>query len=288
MSKLPKKTKYKVTMSTAESSDLAATESPNTTARSNGNTTEYCSYNSTVVEYNCTFIAKYTGHFGHPLMATSALLSVIFNAIIILIIFRSMQQKRTQAQLHLVGLAFSDITVSLIYIFGATLSWTCDPCAVDVQDGIEINVSGGFRMGRDVNSHVPYGINHSYGVEEHDKIYVNGTIASSPSCYKAWVCTRVFDVFFTIVVLSLTTNRATTLYITMARAMAVASVKTALVVQRKSTRRVWIELILSSCIGGILINVAIIGMVYHIGIQKGPLTDQPTNQPTSKAGYRVA
>ena len=63
---------------------------------------------------------------GHPLLASLSFLSVFFNSFIIFVIAQMMRQKQTQAQMHLLLLAFSDISVGLAYIFGAMWSWSHD------------------------------------------------------------------------------------------------------------------------------------------------------------------
>ena len=81
-------------------------------------------------DWNCTDIQATVDHYGHPFCASISITGVIFNLVVIFVIRQSMLMtgRRTQAQIHLLALAFSDIGVGVAYVSRAIFSWMCDFC----------------------------------------------------------------------------------------------------------------------------------------------------------------
>ena len=69
--------------------------------------------------------------FTHPLFVSFSFSSLILNLLVILVIREAMKARRTHAQLQLLCLSFSDISVGVAYVWDFVLSSVCDiskPC----------------------------------------------------------------------------------------------------------------------------------------------------------------
>ena len=86
---------------------------------------------------NCTAFADV---FALPSMALVSFASILLNLLVVFVFSRDIRRRKrrwrsTQAQVHLLCLAFSDISVGLSFVWGAILGLTCDsvtespPCA---------------------------------------------------------------------------------------------------------------------------------------------------------------
>ena len=103
-----------------------------THATVNNQTDAPCAYNwGNPLPGNCTIHRVTFRHFGHPVCAAISILGLFLNIIVVLVIHKSMTigKRRTQAQIHLLVLGYSDLAVCAATICWAVFSWACDPCA---------------------------------------------------------------------------------------------------------------------------------------------------------------
>ena len=86
--------------------------------------------------YNQTRLCEWLAVFRHWSMATMSFSAIDFNLIIVVVIWRIMkQQRQTQAQIHLLFLAFSDLSVAIVFIAAATWSWIDPDCTGMYKEG---------------------------------------------------------------------------------------------------------------------------------------------------------
>ena len=78
--------------------------------------------------YNKSRSCDFLSNFRHGATASMSFASIIFNAVVIHILWRIMKQRQTQAQIHLLFLAFSDLFVAIFFVCAAIWSWTNPTC----------------------------------------------------------------------------------------------------------------------------------------------------------------
>ena len=83
---------------------------------------------------NCTIIQSAAALYGDPLCASISIVGVFLNVLVVLVIRESMNRRRTAAQIHLVALAISDITVGASAFSAAILSWSCNFCRLPCEN----------------------------------------------------------------------------------------------------------------------------------------------------------
>ena len=66
--------------------------------------------------------------FGHPATICCAIIGIFLNVVVIIVICHAMKQRQTQAQIHLLTLAFSDLAYVICCSNLAIVSWSCDAC----------------------------------------------------------------------------------------------------------------------------------------------------------------
>ena len=98
-----------------------------------GNTTENkteqpCQYKDQGHVIDCKTIQREAQLWGSPVILVTAITGLILNIVVIVILIKMMKRRQTQAQIHLLALAFSDVSVCLFYPLMAVWSKTCDPC----------------------------------------------------------------------------------------------------------------------------------------------------------------
>ena len=84
----------------------------------------------------CNLFQAVSEAFGRPVCASISIIGIIFNVITVFVIRRSVRRRRTQAQIHLLTLAFSDISVGIAAMLFAALGWSCDLCLPCSQQGV--------------------------------------------------------------------------------------------------------------------------------------------------------
>ena len=76
----------------------------------------------------CDYVQTGLDSFGHPVSVSFAFLGILLNVLVIGVILHAMKLRQTQAQIHLLALAFSDLAFVVSCLFLAVVSWFCDPC----------------------------------------------------------------------------------------------------------------------------------------------------------------
>ena len=167
--------------------------------------------------WNCSLVQAHVNHFRNPLIACISVAGLLLNLLVIFVIRESMNQRRTQAQIHLMALAISDLTHCAAYVAFATLSRTCDFCPLQSTQ------------------------NHTQGEGNREETGVGGARGmgrggASSACF-TWFNAVVF-----LWLLSGSINRSMTLYISFIRAQSVKNGANAQISRNKAPSRIWIEL----------------------------------------------
>ena len=89
---------------------------------------EHCFETFFNVTVNCTKVKSGMAIYGKPIAVALSFLSLLSNLLVVLVIRRMMRKQRSQAQIHLLCLAFSDLGVGIAFAWGAISCWTCNPC----------------------------------------------------------------------------------------------------------------------------------------------------------------
>ena len=76
---------------------------------------------------NCSFQQSMES-LRHPLPISIATLGIFANILVILVIRHTMHRRQTQAQIHLMALAFCDIAVTSLALYFVPISWKCNLC----------------------------------------------------------------------------------------------------------------------------------------------------------------
>ena len=83
----------------------------------------------------CEFFQAIIKGCSHPIHTFISTIGIILNIIVVVVIRRSMTRRQTQAQIHLLTLAVSDITLGIAAVCEGALGWTCDLCLPCGQGG---------------------------------------------------------------------------------------------------------------------------------------------------------
>ena len=90
---------------------------------------------SVLNHWNCSKYQILAITYGDPCLASMSCVGHVFNLLVIIVIRKSMgmNDQRTQAQIHLTSLAFSDIAVLVSANSLAIVCWQCDFCSLGSQ-----------------------------------------------------------------------------------------------------------------------------------------------------------
>ena len=87
-----------------------------------------CPYKENGHLIHCKTVLEQASEMESPVIVLTAFSGLVLNIVIILVLKKMMAQRQTQAQIHLLTLAFSDVTICLFYPFMSIWSSFCDPC----------------------------------------------------------------------------------------------------------------------------------------------------------------
>ena len=83
----------------------------------------------------CYHVKGHFDSYGHPASISCAVVGIFLNVVVIFVLRHAIKKRRTQGQIHLLTLAFSDLAFVIGCFNQGVISWLCDPCLPCYQLG---------------------------------------------------------------------------------------------------------------------------------------------------------
>ena len=83
----------------------------------------------------CYHKKEHFDSFGHPASLSCAVVGIFLNVVVIFVLRHAMKVRRSQGQIHLLALAFSDLASVIGFLNVGISGWLCDPCLPCYQLG---------------------------------------------------------------------------------------------------------------------------------------------------------